>query len=280
MNETFKITISCGPNSAYAKSPAAVRSSLNYALIVANWNFAPIRIARDYQQGEVIEERRKPRMRDRFNPLYYIRKELQRMTTTFTQATDRIEQKIADVNANVEALKNNVATEAAQFTAVVEELRGMSTNENLTAAQSARLGALADQLDASATNIKAAADGVKGIVPDTPVVKEPPVDVDPGPVAKLQLLLMPQPAPVTAGTAFDVKVMAVDEKSLLVPGYAGTLHFSSSPANTGDVLPADHVYGTDDHPAVLLAEPGTYVLSVIDAGNPNIAPGSLTVTVN
>lgn len=263
----YEMTILCAPKDSHAFSLPQLLDSIRVVFALRGWAFVPPTI-REYKSGEVIRDR-KPRMRDRFNPLYYIRKELQKMSDTFTQATDRIEQKIAEVNANVEALKTNVASEAAQFAVVVEELRGMSTNENLTAAQSGRLGALADKLDASAKSIQAAAEGVKGIVPDAPAGNPPAVAL------KFDTLKQD----IVAGTGFEVKVTALDAQGNPAKDYAGTLHFSSSPANAGDVMPVDAVFGTDK-PTVLFAVAGTYVLSVIDAGNPNIAMDSLTVIVS
>lgn len=195
----YEMTILCAPNDSNSSPLSTLLEMLKYTFSRCRWVLVPPTVS-EYKKGGVIKER-EPRVRDRFNPLFYIRKELQKMSDTFTQATDRIEQKIGDVNANLEALKANIAAEAAQFKAAVEELRGMSTNENLTTDQTARLSAIADQLDASATNIKAAADSVKGIVPDAPVVKEPPVDVDPPatPTPTPAPAPAPEPPPVDDG---------------------------------------------------------------------------------
>lgn len=194
------------------------------------------------------------------------------MSETFKEATDRIEQKVNALNTAVEELKANIAAESEQFVKVAEELRGMATNDNLTAAQSATLSGLADKIGASATSIQESANNVKGIVPDAPA--KPPISV-----SAVALKIEPPTQDVVAGTAFEVKVVALDAQGDPAQGYTGTLHFSSSPANVGDVLPGDHVFGTDKNPAVLFAAPGTYVLSVTDAGNPGIAPGQLTVMV-
>src|SRR5713226_8998342 len=45
------------------------------------------------------------------------------------------------------------------------------------------------------------------------------------------------PATITAGTAFQVTVSALDSSNNVVPGYSGTVHFASTDAQA--VLPAD-----------------------------------------
>lgn len=152
---------------------------------------------RYFYQQEVIEDK-KPRLRDYFNPMFYIRKELQKIMDIVT----RLETSVSALQTGVADLATKITAETAQHAAWIEELRGLATNPNMSAEQTARLSAIADSLDTSVAGLNAAATAVSNIVPDAsvpaptpsgttdtppvvPVVDEPPagepVAVDPLP---------------------------------------------------------------------------------------------------
>jgi DNA/RNA endonuclease G (NUC1)/fibronectin type 3 domain-containing protein len=72
------------------------------------------------------------------------------------------------------------------------------------------------------------------------------------------------PANVTHGTPFSVTVTALDATNTIVPGYTGTVHFTSSSAGT---LPADYTFTGGDS--------GTHTFSVTLTTN---GPQSITAT--
>jgi hypothetical protein len=87
------------------------------------------------------------------------------------------------------------------------------------------------------------------------------------------------PSSVTAGTAFSVTVTARDATNAVVPGYTGTVHFS-----TGDgqaLLPADTtlVNGTGTFSATLKTA-GSQAIAVRDAGTASITPATLSIPVS
>jgi hypothetical protein len=78
------------------------------------------------------------------------------------------------------------------------------------------------------------------------------------------------PASVSAGTPFDVTVTVVDAYGNTVPGYQGTVTFSSSDTDPGVVLPADYTFTPADGGShtfsggVTLITPGEQTLTVTD----------------
>jgi hypothetical protein len=74
------------------------------------------------------------------------------------------------------------------------------------------------------------------------------------------------PASVTAGTAFNVTVEALDASNNVVPNYTGTVHFSSTAGSA--VLPADSMQtsGTAMY-SVTLNSIGTQTITVTDSAN-------------
>jgi dUTPase len=85
------------------------------------------------------------------------------------------------------------------------------------------------------------------------------------------------PAAVTAGQPFVVDVRAEDSAGALFPQYSGTVHFASSDASAGVVLPPDSTLTNGQRSfSVTLATTGSQTVTVSDAAN------SLTtsVTVN
>lgn len=116
------------------------------------------------EKQEVIEDK-KSRLRDYFNPMFYIRKELQKIMDIVT----RLEASVSALQTGVSDLATKITTETAQHAAWIEELRGLATNSNMSAEQTARLSAIADSLDTSVAGLNAAATAVSNIVPDAEV---------------------------------------------------------------------------------------------------------------
>jgi sugar lactone lactonase YvrE len=100
------------------------------------------------------------------------------------------------------------------------------------------------------------------------------------PVSQLQISA---PSNATAGSPFDVTVMAVDSNGNVVPGYTGTVAFSSTDPYPA-VLPATYTFTATDQGAhtfsggVTLFTAGTQTLTVQDTATSSLT-GSGTVTV-
>ena len=88
-------------------------------------------------------------------------------------------------------------------------------------------------------------------------------------------LTVSAPSTATAGQAATVTVTAENDHNNLVPGYNGTVHFSTSDTSTGVILPADATLtnGQGSFPVTLI-KAGAQTLTVSDAAN------SLSTTVN
>jgi hypothetical protein len=54
------------------------------------------------------------------------------------------------------------------------------------------------------------------------------------------------PASVTAGTAFTITVMVLDQYGNVATGYTGTVHFTTNDPSTSVILPADYTFTTTD----------------------------------
>ena len=96
----------------------------------------------------------------------------------------------------------------------------------------------------------------------------PPPPPPPPPVATH--FSVSAPATITAGTAFNVTVSALDSSNSVVPGYSGTVHFASTDAQA--VLPAD---------SPLTSGTGTFSVTLKTATNQTITvtdTGTLTGT--
>jgi hypothetical protein len=97
-----------------------------------------------------------------------------------------------------------------------------------------------------------------------------------------QLVISPLPS-ATAGSPFDVTVTAVDNNGNVIPGYSGTVTFSSTDPYPA-MLPADYPFTSTDQGAhtfpggVTLFTAGTQTLTVQYTANSSIT-GSVTVTV-
>jgi hypothetical protein len=87
------------------------------------------------------------------------------------------------------------------------------------------------------------------------------------------------PATVTAGVAFNVTVTALDASNATVPGYLGTIHFTSSSTGT---LPADYTFVGGDNGvhtfSVTLTATGSRSITATDTGAASIA-GTTSTTV-
>lgn len=85
------------------------------------------------------------------------------------------------------------------------------------------------------------------------------------------------PSNATIGTAFTVKVTAVDAYGNKVKNYFGTVHFSSTAASTG--LPADYTFTPDDAGShtfdVILTTGVDQTLTVIDTLTPSLTASGL-----
>lgn len=86
----------------------------------------------------------------------------------------------------------------------------------------------------------------------------------------------------TAGSAFSVTVTALDASNNVLPGYVGTVHFSST--DTAGILPSNYTFTTADNgvhtfSGVVLKTAGVQTIKVNDTANSSIL-GNTTVTVN
>jgi hypothetical protein len=85
---------------------------------------------------------------------------------------------------------------------------------------------------------------------------------------------------VTAGATFAVTVQALDANNNVVPGYAGTVHFTTTDPNNS--LPADYTFNANDagtHTfAVALATAGSQTITATDTVSASLT-GSATVIV-
>jgi hypothetical protein len=89
------------------------------------------------------------------------------------------------------------------------------------------------------------------------------------------------PTPVTAGTSFNITVVAADAFGNRVNNYLGKVHFSSS--DTAATLPSDYAYTTADQGqhsfSVTLRTPGAQTVNVADKNNASLT-GTASVQVN
>lgn len=95
-------------------------------------------------------------------------------------------------------------------------------------------------------------------------------------------VLSAAPASSTAGSSFSVTVSALDASNNVVPGYVGTVHFTSS--DGAAVLPANYAFiaadkGVHVFAGLSLVTAGSQTLTVADASTGSIL-GSATVVVN
>jgi plastocyanin len=96
-------------------------------------------------------------------------------------------------------------------------------------------------------------------------------------------LIVSAPSSVSAGSPFDVTVMAVDSNGTIVPGYTGTVSFSSTDTSPA-ALPANYTFTSNDQgthtfsAGVTFNTLGTQTLTVQDTTNTSIS-GSATITV-
>jgi streptogramin lyase len=86
--------------------------------------------------------------------------------------------------------------------------------------------------------------------------------------------------PVAAGTAFMVTVTALDDANHVVPGYTGTVHFSSSDGLA--LLPGDYLFTAGDNGVhiftVTLFTAGSQTLTVTDTQSPSLTGAAGTIT--
>jgi hypothetical protein len=107
-------------------------------------------------------------------------------------------------------------------------------------------------------------------------------EVQPGPASRLQVTA---PAQVTANTAFDVTVTALDVYGHRAVGYLGTVTFTSTDPAPGITLPTDYPFTATDNgvhvfaSAVTLRTVGGQTITVTDTLTPSIG-GSTAVLVS
>jgi hypothetical protein len=99
------------------------------------------------------------------------------------------------------------------------------------------------------------------------------------------LVAGPSQAP-TAGAPFSITVTALDQFSNVTPGYAGTVHFSTSDTQPGVALPSDYTFvpGTDNgshtFSGVTLDTSGAQTVTVTDTtASPTIQGGTIVVVI-
>jgi hypothetical protein len=90
------------------------------------------------------------------------------------------------------------------------------------------------------------------------------------------------PDHVTAGQAFALTVVALDQWGNTATTYAGTVHFDST--DLGAVLPNDYAFAAGDQGqqtfAVTLNTPGSQAIRVTDVNHPNLSDTATTVVDN
>ena len=92
------------------------------------------------------------------------------------------------------------------------------------------------------------------------------------------------PSSVTAGSAFSITVSALDANNAVDSTYQGTVHFTSSDAGSGVVLPADYTFTAADKgvhtftPEATLVTAGNETVTATDTANGSIN-GNATETV-
>jgi hypothetical protein len=102
--------------------------------------------------------------------------------------------------------------------------------------------------------------------------------------ASASAFVVTAPATVTAGTPFDVTVMAVDPFGQTALGYTGTVTFSTTDPDPRVILPADYVFMAADQgthtfsSGATLYTPGEQTLCATDTLD-NTVTGSWTVTL-
>jgi hypothetical protein len=89
------------------------------------------------------------------------------------------------------------------------------------------------------------------------------------------------PSSITAGTAFNITVTAVDTYGNIATGYLGTIGFSSTDSHAS--LPGNYTFTTSDQgvhtfKGLKLRTKGTQTINVFDVANTGI-DGSLTLSV-
>src|SRR5262249_25697293 len=89
--------------------------------------------------------------------------------------------------------------------------------------------------------------------------------------ASASAFVLTAPATITAGTAFDVTVKAVDMFGQTALGYRGTVTFSTTDPDPGVVLPAAYTFTAADQGmhtfgGFTLITPGAQTLTVEDLG--------------
>ena len=109
-----------------------------------------------------------------------------------------------------------------------------------------------------------------------------PVTITPAAATHLTVSV---PASVTAGSPFSVTVSAEDQFDNLAPTYRGTVHFTTTDAGSGVVLPADYTFTSGDNGthtftnSATLVTAGPQTVTVTDTTNSSVTgSGSLTVT--
>jgi hypothetical protein len=89
------------------------------------------------------------------------------------------------------------------------------------------------------------------------------------------------PSPATAGTPSSVTITAQDSAGNLLPGYTGTVHFTSS--DTQAVLPADYAFTPNDHGmhtfTLTLKTAATQSLTVTDTTTPGFTGSQVGIGV-
>jgi len=100
------------------------------------------------------------------------------------------------------------------------------------------------------------------------------------PATATHFQVVPSANPVVAGMPFTITVTALDNANNVVPGYTGTVHFSSSDGQA--MLPDDYPFTIDDqgiHTFTLtLNMPGAQTVTVADKAVPALAGNAGTVT--
>lgn len=101
----------------------------------------------------------------------------------------------------------------------------------------------------------------------------------PPPPPATHFSVTPANATPPAGTAFNITVTALDSSNVVVPGYSGTVHFTSSDAQA--VLPASlTITNGTGNGSVTLKTAGPQTIAVSDGGSLNGTSGPITVSAS
>src|SRR5205823_14395722 len=116
----------------------------------------------------------------------------------------------------------------------------------------------------------------------TPALTGSQTGIAVGPAAATTFAVTAYPSPTTAGDSHSFTVTAKDPYANTAPGYAGTVHFTSSDAQA--VLPADYTFTSGDagqhNFSATFKTAGSQSLTATDIVSSSITGSKTGITVN